>query len=148
MVENLQFRSYPHILDSARLFKGQTLQLICRKKFYKLNSFSINYCCQEIEWRFPFIGGLYYNTFYGRNLQIFVVFVHGKPFQPSLMFVGEVRSLPQRGSLERCFTRVGSSLTHKRQTRLERFARNKHSSLLQKSVNNSCKMFYSTGPGK
>jgi hypothetical protein len=35
--------------------------------------------------------------FYVRNLQIFViarVFVLGKPFEPSLMFVGEVRSLP------------------------------------------------------
>jgi hypothetical protein len=33
-----------------------------------------------------------YKTFYGRNLQIFnnkLVFVPGKPFQPSLMFVGK-----------------------------------------------------------
>jgi hypothetical protein len=35
---------------------------------------------------------LCYKTFYDRNLQIF--FVLGKPFQPSLMFVGEARSLP------------------------------------------------------
>ncbi len=42
--------------------------------------------------------GLYYKTVNGRNLLIFVkktsVFVFGKPFQPSLMFVGEARSLP------------------------------------------------------
>ncbi len=33
---------------------------------------------------------LYYKTFYGRNLQIFVIcqsFVLGKPFQPSVVFV-------------------------------------------------------------
>jgi hypothetical protein len=29
---------------------------------------------------------------------------------------------------------------------LERLAREKHSSLLQKSVNDGCKEFYSTGP--
>jgi hypothetical protein len=34
----------------------------------------------------------------------------GKPFQPSLMFVGEARSLPQSGAPENCFTQVGSSL--------------------------------------
>ncbi len=33
----------------------------------------------------------------------------GKSFQPSLLFVGEARSLPQSGAPERCFTRVGSS---------------------------------------
>jgi len=40
--------------------------------------------------------GLYYKTFYGRNLRIFVirVFVPGKPLQLSLMLVGQARSLP------------------------------------------------------
>jgi hypothetical protein len=35
--------------------------------------------------------GLYHNTYYGRNLLIFVkrVFVDGKPFQPSIMFTGK-----------------------------------------------------------
>jgi hypothetical protein len=34
--------------------------------------------------------GLYYKTVYGRNLRIFlIVFFLGKPFQPSLMFVGK-----------------------------------------------------------
>ncbi len=31
-------------------------------------------------------------------------------FQPSQMFVGEARSLPQSWALERCFTRVRSGL--------------------------------------
>jgi hypothetical protein len=33
--------------------------------------------------------------------------------QDSLMFVGKARSLPFSGALERFFTWVGSSLTHK-----------------------------------
>jgi len=63
------------------------------------------------------------------------------------MFVGEVRSLTFRGAPERCFTQVGYGLTHKRWTRLERLARDKHSSLLQKYVNYGHKKFYNTGPG-
>ncbi len=45
------------------------------------------------------------------------------------------KSLPQSGVHERCFTWVGSGLTHKHQTMLERLTRDKHSSLLRKSVN-------------
>jgi hypothetical protein len=41
------------------------------------------------------------------------VFVPGKPFQPSLVFVGNARSLTLRGAPERFFTQVGSGLTHK-----------------------------------
>ncbi len=73
------------------------------------------------------------------------MFVPGKPFQPSLMFVGEARSLPWSGAPERSFTRVGSGLTRKRKTRLEKLAVHKHSSLLRKSVNYGRKIFYSTG---
>ncbi len=62
------------------------------------------------------------------------------------MFVGDTWSLPQSGAPERCFTRVSSGLTQKHETRLERLAKDKHSSLLQKSVNYVCKFFYSTGP--
>jgi hypothetical protein len=57
-------------------------------------------------------------------------FVHGKPFQPSLMFVGKSRSLPYTGATPRCFTWVGFCLTCKHKTRLEKLARNKCSSLL------------------
>jgi hypothetical protein len=49
-------------------------------------------------------------------------------------------------ALFRCFT-VGMTplgLTHKHSTRLERLDRDKHSSLLRKSVNYSRKKFYNT----
>ncbi len=46
--------------------------------------------------------GLYYKTFYGRNLRIFIisyiVFVLGKPFQPSLMFSGKAGAYPSEKS--------------------------------------------------
>jgi hypothetical protein len=69
--------------------------------------------------------------------------VAGKPVQSSLVFVGKAWS----GAPERCFTWVGSGLTRKYWTRLERLAKDKHSSLLQKSINYGCKKFNSTGPG-
>jgi hypothetical protein len=74
------------------------------------------------------------------------VFVHGKPFQPILMFVAKVWSLPSSGAPEICLTQVGSSLTCNHQTKLERLARDKHFSFLQKSVNYGRKKFYSRGP--
>jgi len=40
----------------------------------------------------------------------FLSVIYVKLFQPSLMFVGEARSLPLSGVPERCFTRVGSGL--------------------------------------
>ncbi len=49
---------------------------------------------------------LFLSVIYGFSLYA-KVFVPGKLFQPSLMFVGEARSLPQNGAPERCFTRVG-----------------------------------------
>jgi hypothetical protein len=61
------------------------------------------------------------------------------------MFVGKARSLPQSGTPERYFTKVGTGLTHKRNTRLERLAGDKHSSFLQKFVNYGCKKFYNIG---
>jgi hypothetical protein len=51
------------------------------------------------------------------------------------MFVGK----------DRAYHRV-KHLTHKHQTRLEKLARDKHSSLLLKSVKYVCKKFYSTSP--
>ncbi len=41
--------------------------------------------------------GLYSKTFYGRNLQIFVIskgVCPGKPFQPSLMFASKAGAYP------------------------------------------------------
>jgi hypothetical protein len=56
------------------------------------------------------------------------------------------RSLSESGGPERCFTRLGSGLTYKHHTRLERLARDKHSSLLQKFVNYGHKKVYRIGP--
>ncbi len=70
------------------------------------------------------------------------MFVPGKPFQPSLMFVGKARSLPKSDAFERCFTLVGSGLNRKHWTRVKRFVRDKRSSLLQKGSNK----FYNIGP--
>ncbi len=48
---------------------------------------------------------------------------------------------------ERDSTEIGSVLSCKHQTRLLKFARDKHSSLLQKFVNYGRKKFYNIGPG-
>ncbi len=74
------------------------------------------------------------------------MFVPGKPFQHSLVFAGKAETYPSDAPLK-CST-LGSApgLTHKYKTRLERLARDKHSSLLRKSVNYGSKKFYSTGP--
>ncbi len=43
------------------------------------------------------ICGQCYKTFYGRKLRLFIIsksVVPGKPFQPSLIFVGKDRGLP------------------------------------------------------
>ncbi len=50
--------------------------------------------------------GLYYKTFYSRNLQIFIItrmFVLGKPFQPRLVFAGKTRAFPSEAPF-RCYT--------------------------------------------
>jgi hypothetical protein len=52
------------------------------------------------------------------------MFAPGKPFQPSLLFLGKARCLPSIGTPERCFTLVGSCLTRKH-TILESLARHK-----------------------
>jgi hypothetical protein len=59
------------------------------------------------------------------------VFVHGTPFQPSLMTVCKAGAYPIEESL-RCST---LGLAHKQWTRLERLVMDKHSCLLQKIVN-------------
>jgi hypothetical protein len=41
------------------------------------------------------------------------VFVHGKPFLPSLLFVGKARILPYSGAPERFFNWVGSCSTNR-----------------------------------
>jgi hypothetical protein len=76
------------------------------------------------------------------------MFVPGKPFQPGLIFVIKVRSLPQSGAPERSFIHVGSDDTRKYWTRLERLARDKHSSLLQILINYGYKRFMTLGQVK
>jgi hypothetical protein len=70
------------------------------------------------------------------------MFFPGRPFQPNLMFQGKARSLPQFGQFERRYTWLGSDLSQKHWTRLERLARHKHSSSLQKLVNYRHIKFY------
>jgi hypothetical protein len=80
------------------------------------NSLQKNYSkrlCEYCPW------GLYYKTYYGRNLWIFVI------------------------SYSVC---LWPGLARKYWTGLERLARDKHSSLLLKSVNYGRNKFYSTGP--
>ena len=74
------------------------------------------------------------------------MFVSGKLFQPSIMFVGKAMGLPESGAPERCFIWVGPGLARKHWTRLEKLGTYKHSSLLQKTINYSCNKFYSTDP--
>ncbi len=66
------------------------------------------------------------------------MFVLGKRFQPSLMFVGKDMILLLSGATERYFTQKGYGLT--------KFARDKHSSLLRKFVNYGRKTFYNIYP--
>jgi hypothetical protein len=74
------------------------------------------------------------------------VFVHGKPFQRSLMIAGKARVYPSEAPC-RCSTKEKApGLTHKHVTRLERLTRDKHSSLLRKFVNYGRNKFYDTGP--
>ncbi len=63
-------------------------------------------------------------------------------FQPCLMLAGMAGAYPSE------FFQVihAPSLTHKHQTRLERLAKDKHSSLLRKSVNYGRNNFYDKGP--
>jgi hypothetical protein len=73
------------------------------------------------------------------------VFDDGKPFQPSLMYVGKPKSLLYSGAPGRYFTRVGCGLTRNHLIRLERLARDMHSSLLLKVVTYGRKKFHNIG---
>ncbi len=72
------------------------------------------------------------------------MFARGKPFQPSLMFVGKAGAYLLEAP-QVLHSRVGSNHTIKNLTRLERLARNKRCSLLQKSVNYGRKKFHNIG---
>ena len=71
------------------------------------------------------------------------MFVPGKPFQPSLMNADKAKAYLSEAPF-RCST---PGLTCNHYTRLEKLARDKHSSLLQKSVIYRQKSFITLGPG-
>jgi hypothetical protein len=52
-----------------------------------------------------------------------------------------IKPYSKQSTPERCLSWVGSGLTHKHLARLERLARDKHSSLLRKPVNMAVKRF-------
>ncbi len=74
------------------------------------------------------------------------MFITGKLFRPSLMFVGKVRSLPYSIVYFSYSSQVGSSLTHKHKMNVEGLARDKHFSLLQTFLNYEHKKSYNVGP--
>ncbi len=81
-------------------------------------------------------------TFYDGKLRIFVISQSVCPWQA---FPAQSNVCCQ-GQPERCFTWVGSGLTHKHQTRLEKLGKDKRSSLLRKFVTYGRKKFYRIGP--
>ncbi len=77
--------------------------------------------------------GQCYKTFYGRKLRLFIIsqsVCHWQAFQPNLMFAVKAGAYLSKAPF-RCST-LGQDpgLTHKHQTRLERLASDKHSSLI------------------
>ncbi len=91
--------------------------------------------------------GLYYKTFFGRNLRIIMISQSVCIWQAftaqSNVCVG---AYPGEAPF-RCSTLgYAPGLTHKHQSRQERLARDKQSSLIRKSVDYDRKKFYSTGP--
>ncbi len=89
--------------------------------------------------------GQCYKTYYGRNLRMFVISQSVCLWQ-AFPVCCNAGAYPIEEHF-RCST-LGQALglAHKQQTRLEKFARDKHSSLLQKFVNYEQKKFYNIGP--
>jgi hypothetical protein len=76
------------------------------------------------------------------------MFVISESVDPNvgLTFVDMAKSLPQSGVHEICSNEISCGLTRKHLTRLEKFAMDKHSSLLQKCVNYGGKKFSNIDP--
>jgi hypothetical protein len=70
------------------------------------------------------------------------MFVLGKPFQASLLFVCKARSLTLIRAHQGFFNRVGSCFTNNHYTTLEKIARDKYPNLLRIFVNSVRKKFY------
>jgi hypothetical protein len=73
--------------------------------------------------------------------------VPSKPFQPSVIFVGEARSRPNSETPERCFKRVCSGLIHKHYTRLKRLARQNTQAYYKYWQFTGAKRITTLGPG-
>ncbi len=78
-------------------------------------------------------------------LRFFVISYSVCPWQ-AFQAQSHIYGQGQERTQEWSFTQVGSGLAHKSQTRLERAARDKNSSLLRTFINYSCKKFYDYGP--
>jgi hypothetical protein len=74
------------------------------------------------------------------------VFVLGKPFQARLMILSKAGACPRRPPIRTSPLRLSPCLTHKHESRLERPARDKHSSLLGTFVIYDHNKFHNTSP--
>jgi hypothetical protein len=95
---------------------------------------------------FSYVSVTVYNKTRGAKISIYLAIFFSMVLYLRVMPANVARSLHSSGGPERCFTQVGSGLTSKHWTRQERLARDKHSSLLRKSVNYGRNKFYDTGP--
>ncbi len=68
-------------------------------------------------------------------------FVPGKPFRPSLMFLGKARACPKEAPCTCCTLWQAPDLTHTHQTRLDKLARDYPSSVLHLFVNEGQKSY-------
>ena len=73
------------------------------------------------------------------------MFVPGKPFQPSLVFVGKARAYLSEAPFKWSTLGKAPGLTRKHLTRLERLARDKCCSFLRKVITSGRKKFYNIG---
>jgi hypothetical protein len=123
-----------------------------RKYLFKSHSPVTSICCFIASVNIPLVSLPVVNSYhtwrniqcrelqknYSHNLRMFIISSSVCPCQiirPILMFVGKAMSLNCSGTPERCFTRVGSSLTCKHYTRLERLSRIKYYSLFRTFIN-------------
>ncbi len=77
------------------------------------------------------------------------MFVHGRPFQPSLIFASKTRVYLSEATFRCSILGLSPGFTHKHYGSLEMLARDKHSSLLWTLVNYRCKKsFISLRPAR
>jgi hypothetical protein len=86
-------------------------------------------------------------TFYGCKLRMFIISYSVCQMQafPALTNICEMGAYSIEATFKCSTLGYASGLTHKHQTRQERFAKDKHSSLLRTLVNYGHKTFYNIG---